>query len=300
MSFTRMLALSGCSLLGLAACSGGLSSPFEEESNPLFSYSGTLNISNVWLQGFEVDADGWFANGSLGGITRVASGTNGIPSASGVGHGVVDGAETPNTSGAFSRFDGYRSEWPGDYVAEMQVYLDPAWTPGDGFDYSVASSKSDGNHLRDFIFHVGVHSDGRLLVNGSNNTDFKVNSYKLVNDGDGTPYQVTQAGWYTLQHIFYDDGGVLNVDLNLLDISGNLVFTTTRANPADVIGTGGVVGGNRYGWVIFESAGGLAIDNHRLGVIVTSPGNPDDCKNGGWQAFGFRNQGLCIASLKKP
>ena len=35
-----------------------------------------------------------------------------------------------------------------------------------------------------------------------------------------------------MQHTFRDNGGVLAVDLKLLDSDGNVVYTTTRSNPA--------------------------------------------------------------------
>lgn len=228
--------------------------------------------SLVWDQGFEGDASGWLdANSGWSGlVTRVPSGTDGIASSSGSFHAVMEGdADT----GPFSRFDAYRDTWSGSWTAEVDVYLDPSWPTGTGFDYTVAANGSDGAHQRDYIFHVGVHSDGRLLVNGSNNTDFEVNDFKLVNDGDGSPYEVVAAGWYTLQHVFRDQGGALAVDLNVLDSSGTTVFTTTRFNAADLIPA--EVGGNRYAWFTFlDVPGGVAVDEHQLTfpVAVTGKG----------------------------
>jgi hypothetical protein len=43
-------------------------------------------------------------------------------------------------------------------------------------------------------------------------------------------------------------------------------------------------------------------DSETFQVVVvsapTSPATKDDCKNGGWRAFGFRNQGQCIAFVQ--
>jgi hypothetical protein len=240
----------------------------------------------VWDQGFEIDDSGWTDDATEPGyglLSRVASGTGGIASSDGGWHATAEGVagDCPQYVidrgiptcyyGPFSRFDGYRDTWAGTWTAELDVYLDPAWSVGEGFDYSVAATGSDGNHQRDYIFHVGVHSDGRLLVNGSNNTDFYVNDYKLVNDGDGTPYEVTTAGWYTLQHVFYETSGALAVDLNLLDPGGNVVFTTTRFNAADAIPA--EVGGNRYAWFTHVTVeGGIAIDEHQLFYPVSPTG----------------------------
>lgn len=254
------------------------------------SMVGTAAASShvLYEQDFSTDASGWLDSdtGWYGSVT----------------HNTTDETATfeGGDSGPFSRFDGYRDVWPGDYIAEIDVLLDPAWGVGEGFDYSVASSGSDGSHQRDFIFHVGVHADGRLLVNGSNNTDFVVNDFKLLNDGDATPYEVVTAGWYTLQHVFYDEGGQLAVDLNVIDDNGTTVFTTTRTNPADTISS--EVGGNRYAWFNFISvANGIDVDNHKLSLVVDPPPAPetiDECKKGGFEAFGFENQGQCVASVK--
>lgn len=220
----------------------------------------------VWDQGFESDTSGWLDNDDIAGygdIERVASGTDAIASAAGLWHARV------NEALPFSRFDGYRDTWPGQFTAELDVYLDTAWVDGEGFDYSVAASGSDGNHQRDYIFHVGVVQDEQglvgkhLLVNGSNNTDFTVNAYKLANENSGNYYEVTTSGWYTLQHVFREEAGALAVDLKLLDDSGTVVWTATRTNAGDTIPA--EVGGNRYAWMTaMDVIGGLHIDNHQL------------------------------------
>jgi T1SS-143 domain-containing protein len=211
---------------------------------------------------------------SYGSVDEVPSGTNGIDTADGSGFALV--GEVDDT-GPFTRFDGYRSEWPGDWTSEVKVFLDVNWAAGSGFDYSVAANGTDGNHLRDFIFHVTKDtSTGQLLVGGSNNTDFAVQE----NLEAGNHYTVTQSGWYTLQHHFYDDGGVLKVDLNLVDANGNIIWTETRSDPSDTIPD--VVGGNRYGWFTFvDVSGGLAVDGLSLDladghVVEFADGDPNE------------------------
>ncbi len=249
------------SLIAVVGCSPDLTGPDSPPAagltSPSYAFGGNpATFNSTWFQGFEIDAIDW------SGTTRVPSGTNSITSSTGAYHGEA-------TSGAFTRFNAYSAVWPGDYSTAIDVYLDPAWPVGQGFDYSVATSGTTNVHRRDFIFHVGVHADGRLLVNGSNNSDFTVNNFKLLNDGDGTPHEVQAAGWYTFQHVFYDEGGVLAVDLRLLDSSGGVLFTTTRKDASDLIGT--AVGGNRYGWFVFSTRT-LAIDNQRrTTAAVQSP-----------------------------
>jgi hypothetical protein len=216
-------------------------------------------------QGFENDADGWFDinSGWYGEVTRVSTGTDGITSSTGDWHAIFEGDDV---SAPFTRFDGYPvspsvDTWPGTWSAELDVYLDPDWDASQGFDYSVAANGSDGNHQRDFIFHVNKDaSTGMLFVAGSNNTNFAPREdLESINS-----YEVTTAGWYTLQHVFYDNGsGELAVDLNLLESGGNVLFTETRTTPSDVIAT--EIGGNRYGWFTFINVdGGIGVDEQEI------------------------------------
>lgn len=252
-----------------------------------------------YFQYFEVDASTWSDGGSFGDIEQVPSGTNGIVSSAGAGHAeVTEGGG----SGPYSFFGGAADEFPGTFSAELDVYLDPSWADGSGFDYSVAANGSDGNHQRDYIFHVAKDtSSGDLLVAASNNTNFAVREDldTLTNN-----FTVTDAGWYTLRHTFYDDGtanpGFLAVDLQLVDSDGTVLWVETRG-----VGNGGVdpiadVGGNRYAWFTTIDQISLAIDNHELclgeACAAALPQDKEDCRKGGWAEFGiFKNQGDCVA-----
>ncbi len=204
-----------------------------------------------WYQDFESNVDGWFGDGTnYGQIEQVASGTDGIASANGSFHATVEEI----SSGPFSRFDGYRDQWPGEWLAELDIYLDTAWAAGSGFDLSVAATGTDGAHRRDFIFHVTGRAN-TLRVGGLILTPRE--DLETLNN-----FEIASSGWYTFQHRFYNNGGVLAVDLNLLDSSGNILFTETRSDAADLIPS--VVGGNRYAWFTHVTGIGLAVDNHRL------------------------------------
>jgi hypothetical protein len=232
----------------------------EVNQNAVAAHLAHGDIAHVYfLQGFEDNADGWFDinSGWYGTATRVSSGPNGITSSVGDWHAIFEGDDD---SAPFTRFDGYVDTWPGTWSAELDVYLDPTWGTSQGFDYSVAATGSDGAHQRDFIFHVNNDaSTGKLLVAGSNNTNFAPRE-DLENINH---YEVTAAGWYTLQHMFYDDGGALAVDLNILDSGGNILFTETRSDAGDVIAT--EIGGNRYGWFTFINVDeGIGVDEQEI------------------------------------
>ena len=224
------------------------------------SITGVPSCVLVWDQDFATGADGWFDGGDFAGFGTITDNGDGTAQMEG------------SARGPFSRFDGYRDTWPGSWTAEIDVYLDPNWDTGQGFDYSVAANGSDGLHQRDYIFHVGVVEGevlvpGKaLLVNGSNNADFFTNPFKLINDNSGNFYEVTTAGWYTLRHVFYDAGGHLAVDLKLVDAGGTVLWTATRETVTDTIP--GEVGGNRYGWFThIDVVGGIQVDNHQLCIV---------------------------------
>lgn len=235
--------------LGVVACFGAVAA-----AGPVFE------------QGFEVDASGWFDNDDFAGygqINRVASGagTLGLTSANGSFHAEVSAAGDSSTP--FHRFDGYRTAFGAGFTAENTVYLDVNAATGSGFDYSVAANGQDGNHRRDFIFHVTKDtSTGKLLVGGSNNSNFA----PIENLEAGNHYEVTASGWYTLQHVFRDDGGVLAVDLNLVDSGGTVLFTETRSNGSDLIAT--IVGGNRYGWFTHVTDVTIGVDDTTLTLAI--------------------------------
>jgi hypothetical protein len=210
------------------------------------------SIEYLWEQDFDTNTNGWSdsTNGWHGSIER----SN--------GRAIVNGDAD---SAPFSNFGGYTEDWPGAWTAELDVYLDPAWNDGEGFDYSVAATGTDGKHQRDYIFHVTKDtSQGALLVGGSNNTNFETREDLET----GNHYTVTKAGWYTLQHSFYEKDGSLVVDLNLLDSDGNVVFTETRAAGAD--DTMDQIGGNRYSWFTHASVTDLAVDNHQLFITPSA------------------------------
>ncbi|ABD06346.1 VCBS [Rhodopseudomonas palustris HaA2] len=239
--------------------------------------SATLDITPVndaptlgFRQGFEDDSagiiDGLASNGTTYGHLAIvntfqsASGT--VSAADGGDFAVFTQAGPLNDeSGPFTRFDGYRSEFVDGLTTSVKVYLDTNLASGEGFDYSVAANRTNGNHLRDYIFHVTKDSStGQLLVGASNNTNFNPREDLDTLANHGT---ITSSGWYTLQYVFRDNGGVLAVELSVLDSAGAVVFTQTLSSPSDLITD---VGGNRYGWFTnIDVTEGIAVDSFTLG-----------------------------------
>ena len=226
------------------------------------SCGASAAIPVSWSQGFETDTTGWFDGGAYGSISRQ---TGPLTAYEGSAYGVVTG--TPGNSAPFTRWGAYSTTFPtGGYNTSVAIYLDPtAVAVGQGFDFSSSANQPDNSHRRDFIFHFGKMADGSVRVGASNNSNFatRMDLASLNN------YQITNAGWYILQHQFRDNGfGVLTVNMNLLDASNTVLWTETRSDASDVIGS--TVGGNRYGWFTFAD-GSYAIDAARLDV-VPAPG----------------------------
>ncbi len=248
--------------------------------------AGVASADVTYFEGFEdagwtagTDSNNW-QNYAGGDIIQVASGTDGIISADGSSHAIITnlseqsnvyGTPTLGAVSPYTRLGGYSDSFGTGFSVSMDVYLDTNWDDGNGFDWSVAISKQDGSHLRDFIWHVGIVNED-LIVNASNNSDYSFNSYKLLNENSQDYATVSDSGWYTLESVYYDLAGSLAVDFNLLDSNGTLIYSVTRSTADDIAS---VVGGNRYGWLCYDNIDGLALDNVTVeynAAAVPAPG----------------------------
>jgi hypothetical protein len=221
-----------------------------------------------YFNGFEVDTAGWFFNTP----SRVPSGSNGITSATGSWH-----AED-NFSGQFfssaTDYGGYSDTFPtGGYITSLDIYLDVNCPTNDRrFDYSNAVQTPANTFRRDFVFNAGCYNDvdvtgsgNRFVISASNNA---LRSSSFPKNPGRAPFTISNTGWYTFQHRFYDNGsGVLAVDLSIFDSNSVLLNTWTLSDPSDVIGVS--IGGNRYGAIVQNEFSFLAIDNSRL--VLTPP-----------------------------
>jgi hypothetical protein len=252
-----------------------------------------------YFQGFETDTNDW------SGVTRVATGFNGVNSAAGNYHAEADSTADPNnTTGDFTRFGGYENTFPaGGYTTSMDVYLDvnAGYVNDTRFDWSSAISDPTGGFHRDFVFNAGFYNDSdqtgsgpRFVISASNNA---TRSGAYPKNPERKPIAITTSGWYSFQHHFYNKGGVLAVDLSISTLDGTVQGVWNLSDPTDVIGT--TVGGHRYGWLVIQEFPFLAIDNVSL-LSVNQAASVSACKNSGWQGLtradgtSFTNQGDCI------
>lgn len=274
---------------------------------------GTLALAagTSFFQGFETDTSGW-----VSGATRVASGTNGIISASGSWHAESSGGSL-NSDGALTRWGGYggiagcsgslcAASFPENgYVTSIDIYLEAesATRANDTrFDFSSAINNPAGGHRRDFVFSAGFYNDTdlsgsgpRFVISASNNAG-RGSAYPKNPGRD--PFTITTDGWYTFQHTFRDNGGVLAVDLIIKDSAGVALHTWTLSDPTDVINS--TVGSNRYGYFFLQEFAPLAIDNSSRVDVLSTPADKEQCKNDGWKLVvngagaPFKNQGQCV------
>ena len=239
----------------------------------LLTLSGTAFGSAPYFNGFETNTTDWSAQ-----VSRVASGTGGVTSASGSFHGRID----PNAS-PFSRWDGYNygagNAVPTvfqEYRTSIDIYLDVAggWANNTRFDFSSAINNSGGTHRADFIFNGGFYNDTDASP-GSGTNRFVISASYNSQPGSAfaknpslAPIAISTTGWYTFEHHFYQNGlGQLSVAMSIYDSANSLVNSWARSL-SDPIAN---IGGNRYGWFDFNEFSTLAIDNARLD-IVPAPG----------------------------
>jgi len=234
----------------------------------------TAQAAPLYYNGFETDIADWDALGGPYIGTRVPSGSNGITSASGSFH-----AEN-STAGSASRWGGYNygagNAVPTvfqEYYTSVDIFLDVGggWANNTRFDFSSAINNSLGTHKRDFIFNAGFYDDDdgspgtgtdRFVISASNNS--QPGSAYAKNPSRG-PIAISTTGWYTFEHHFYENAGVLAVDMSIFDAANALINTWTLSDPGDLIAG---VGGNRYGWFAYNQFSTLAFDNAQLDVNV--------------------------------
>jgi len=241
----------------------------------------TAHAAPLYFNGFETNIAGWDAFGGGFNPTRVASGTGGVTSATGAWHA------QSSASGSAGNWGGYNygagNAIPTifeEYFTSVDVFLniDGSWANDTRFDFSSAINNASGTFLRDFVFNAGFYNSAdvtgpgagtnRFIISASNNGG-RANSFPKNPGRD--PFAISSTGWYTFEHHFYENAGVLNVDLSLYEMGGSLLHSWT-------LGTDPIagVGGNRYGWFVANEFSLLAFDNSELRVgaaAVPEPGS---------------------------
>ena len=239
-----------------------------------------IPASANYFNGFEADTLDWTTT------TRVSSGSGGITSSTGAFH-----ATTAAESNSFSGWGGYNygagNAVPTafrEYVTSVDIYLnvEGGWANNTRFDFSSAINNAGGTHLSDFIFNGGFYNDTDGSP-GSGTSRFVISTSPNSQPGSAyaknparAPIAIPTTGWYTFEHHFYSNAGVLNVDMSIYDAGDVLIGTWTHVGAA-IAG----VGGNRYGWFDYNQFSTLAFDNALMEVLDNDgdgvPDNDDNC-----------------------
>lgn len=227
------------------------------------------SASTIISQGFETNTAGW------NNVTRVASGTDGVISSEGNYHATVG---TDSTVSYYTTNGSY-ADVPVPYSTSLDIYLNVngGYANNTRFDYDAALSKVDGTHLQDFIFNAGFYNDSntgpsggvnRFVISASNNS--QPSSAYPANPGRN-PIAITQTGWYTFTHSFYNDGGYIAALMTITNSSGTNVGSFTLGGQSDPQHLFSEVGGDRYNWIDFNQVSNLAIDNYSETTPSTVP-----------------------------
>ena len=221
--------------------------------------------AEAFINDFEFAADAPLArttdNQAMFDVTRVASGADGIKASSGGWYAQAAHNDwVTGTLQPYTRYGGYSHTFGDGYTTSVDIYLDMTKAIGGNrqFDWSSApysnAPGSDG-FGRDFIFTVGEKpsAPGSFIMSVGNNAPGV-----LANGAN--PLTVSKSGWYTFKHEFKSNGGVLSVDMTVVDARGTVRKTWTLSDPSDTIGPTGI-GGNRYGWLVDNDFDTLALDN---------------------------------------
>ncbi len=238
-----------------------------------------------WSQGFETDISGWDAFGGSFNAIRVASGTNGIPSATGGWHGESD---MSGSSGSASNLGGYTCCFPdGGYTVSVDIYLDFSLADGSDkrFDLTNAVNGTDCNHFVDFVLSIGTHpgNPGEYVMSASQNC-----GGWPANPGRNPQVITSGTGWYTVTFAMTDESGDLAVDITVTDFNSVQVgfwdlVTNDPTNPGNPIPMTSI-SGNRYLW--FCSLGGIdlvAFDN--TAITAALPCDPVATEPMSWSAI---------------
>lgn len=254
----------------LAACDDTPSAPTAE----VLSATGQAATRSddvpfpVWRQSFQYDVEGWITDdiggpdGWCGDIHRVtrteASNGSGPAPSTGLAHATVAwGACNAfwqelgfGASGPYSHGAGYYPLPAGGYTTELDVWLDPGWTPAEVFTYALSVLRLDLGYPDGLLytFVPVTTSGGSLYVAGE---------------------EVDEAGWYTFRHTVASEGGELTIRFDLLrgglPVAGHAVTELYDLAQAafSVAGLDPSMVGNGYIWFAWIQPGlELAIDEH--------------------------------------
>lgn len=181
-----------------------------------------------------------------------------------------------NQGSSFYYTEGLIRQTEGATALRADLYLDPDW---------------DGKQIRAGLWGVGHDGTG-------NRTAYPI--IEWLQDGASAQWRVWDNGqwlshpatteygqWSTLEIILDAD-----TDEFVMKVDG----MSKRLPALGSVSLGEVIV-NMYNYGPGTTAYEMHVSNFGIGVVLASPVDKDDCRNGGYSEFGYANQGLCIASV---
>lgn len=187
-----------------------------------------------------------------------------------------------STSGSFYYTEGLQRQLPiGPDAIKADLFVDSSW-----LDTDVRAGLWGVGH--DSVGAVSAYPIVEFTTAGADDfTGWR--SWDGVNGGwtnlTAVPY--VSGSWNTLAIVFNDETDEFDVYIN-----GTLAISSL----ADVSVEVGAVILNQFNYGSESLDYSVRWSNFAFGDVttITNPVSKDECKNNGWAAFGFRNQGLCI------
>jgi hypothetical protein len=202
----------------------------------------------------------------------------------------LDSAET--APGDFQRTEGIKTVGANNFGSAVAVdlYLDPEWQ-----DRAVRAGLwvvgDDGAGNRDA--HFGILE----FVNNEPCPATDCSNQGNITDHEGWRYWTSTTGWTNLNTPFsYGEWVTLSVELDTANTEYKFLID------GDEVATGPAgenfirevfLNSYNYGLDEFPNLSNDSYAAHWHGGIF-DPQSKDDCKDGGFEAFGFSNQGLCV------
>jgi hypothetical protein len=227
----------------------------------------------------------------IGTIVAVPTGGGSLnlPSPDGTQHAELTFGASPSFSGPYTVYGLSGESRPNVFEPfrhTMSVYIDLSdyTAVGTGSEVSVALSRGGPDnevdylgpcivsHRRDFIFRWGrVAADpSTVRIEGSNNAQLSASLPFTFLSADAQ--EITETGWYTLQHTFQDVGGFLQTTFTVTDPTNQVVLNLQNGGATDLIED---VGGARYLWFVGSNAGTMAVDDVSIELLGPSTCDPD-------------------------
>lgn len=179
---------------------------------------------------------------------------------------------------AFFYTEGLQRQTPGASALRAELYVDPAW---------------EGEEVRAGLWGVGHLESGVRSA-------FPIIEYHQVDGSIGWRVWDSDPGVWIPHPATGSYGDWSSLEIVLDSENDEFIMTVDGVSmkiPALGSVTLGEVIVNMFNFGPTTAAYSMHVSNFAIGNVLPSPADKDDCRKGGYAAFGYANQGLCIAGI---